>query len=50
MNNDKKTLIYQINCKNKKSIQKFMKVKVKLKKLQPDFKNCFDQLHQSFVF
>lgn len=49
MNNDKKTLIYQINCKNQKLIQKFKKVKVKLNKLQPDFKNYFDQLHQSFV-
>lgn len=46
MNIDKKTLIYQINCKNKKLIQKCMKVNVKL---QPDFKNCFDQLYQSFA-
>lgn len=49
MNIDKKTLNYQINCKNKKLIQTFKTVKVKLNKLQPDFKNCFDQLYQSFI-
>lgn len=48
INIDKKILNYQINCKNKKLIQTFKTVKVKLNKL-PDFKNCFDQLYQSFI-